>query len=104
MFPAPLDTSDNISGSQEQTRENKLFYTVFVCARCVKYNDSFLRALIQRNIVDPGSGSRDSLESFWKLCLVERCTADQDSFRALNIIYKLIVSCEAVCAIVGDLI
>ena len=104
MFSAPLDTSDNISGSQEQTRENKLLYTVLICARCIKYNDAFLRTLVERDIVDPGSGSGDSLESFRKLCLAERRAADQDSFRVLNIIYKFIVSCEAVCAIVGDLI
>ena len=104
MFSAPFDTSDNISGSQEQTRENKLFYTVFICARCIKYNDSFLRTLVERDIVDPGSGSGDGLESSREFCLVERRAADQDSLRILNIIYKFIVSREAVCAIVGDLI
>ena len=104
MFSAPLDTSDNISGSQEQTRENKLLYTVLICARCIEYDDALLRTLVERDIVDSGSGSRDSLESFRKLRLVERCTADQDSFRVLHVIDKLIVSRQAVCAIVGDLI
>ena len=104
MFSAPFDTSDNISGSQEQTRENKLFYTVLICARCIEYDDAFLRTLVERDIVDSGSGSGNGLESSREFCLVERRTADQDSFRVLNIIYKFIVSCEAVCAIVGDLI
>ena len=104
MFSAPFDTSDNISGSQEQTRENKLLYTVLICARCIEYDDAFLRTLVERDIVDSGSGSGDGLESSREFCLVKRRAADQDSFRVLNIIYKFIVSREAVCAIVGDLI
>ena len=59
MFSAPFDTSDNISGSQEQTRENKLLYTVLICARCIEYDDAFLRTLVERDIVDSGSGSGD---------------------------------------------
>ena len=104
MFSAPFDTSDNISGSQEQTRENKLLYTVLICARCIEYDDALLRTLVERDIVDSGSGSGNGLESSREFCLVERRAADQDSFCVFNIIYKLIVSCEAVCAIVGDLI
>ena len=104
MFSAPFDTSDNISGSQEQTRENKLLYTVLICARCIEYDDAFLRTLVERDIVDSGSGSGDGLESSREFCLVKRRAADQDSFCVLNIIYKFIVSREAVCAIVGDLI
>ena len=104
MFSAPFDTSDNISGSQEQTRENKLLYTVLICARCVEYDDALLRTLVERDIVDSGSGSGDGLESSREFCLVKRRAADQDSFCVLNIIYKFIVSREAVCAIVGDLI
>ena len=104
MFSAPLDTSDNISGSQEQTRENKLLYTVLICARCIEYDDAFLRTLVERDIVDSGSCSGDGLESSREFCLVKRRAADQDSFRVLHIIYKFIVSREAVCAIVGDLI
>ena len=104
MFSAPFDTSDNISGSQEQTRENKLLYTVLICARCIEYDDAFLRTLVERDIVDSGSCSGDGLESSREFCLVKRRAADQDSFRVLNIIYKFIVSREAVCAIVGDLI
>ena len=104
MFPAPPDTTDNVSGCQEQACENKLLYTVLICARCIEYDDAFLRTLVERDIVDSGSGSGDGLESSREFCLVERRAADQDSFRILNIIYKFIVSREAVCAIVGDLI
>ena len=104
MFPAPPDTTDNVSGCQEQACENKLLYTVLICARCIEYDDAFLRTFVERDIVDSGSGSGDGLESSREFCLVERRAADQDSFRVLNIIYKFIVSCEAVCAIVGDLI
>ena len=104
MFPAPPDTTDNVSGCQEQACENKLLYTVLICARCIEYDDAFLRTFVERDIVDSGSGSGNGLESGREFCLVERRAADQDSFRVLNIIYKFIVSCEAVCAIVGDLI
>ena len=76
MFSAPLDTADNIPGGQEQACKHKFLYTVLVRARCVEYNDTFLRALIKRDIVDSGSGSGDSLESSREFCLVERRAAD----------------------------
>ena len=104
MLSAPFHAADDVSGCQEQACKYKLFYTVLICTWCVEYNDSLFRALIERDVVDSGSGSRDRLKSLREFCLMKGCAADHDSFRIFDVIYKCIISCEAVCTVVGDLI
>ena len=90
----PFDSAHNISGSKQHTRNNKLFHTIGIRTRRIKYDDSFFRTLIERNIVDTGARPRDCQQIFRQFHIVHRCTSDQNSIRFRNIIRLLISFAE----------
>ena len=73
----PFDTAYDIAGSQKHTGNDHLLNTVGIRARCIKYNDTFLRAGIQRNIIDTGTGSGYTYQIFRKLQLMHAGASHQ---------------------------
>ena len=72
----PFNTADNIAGCQKHTGENKFLDTIGICTGCVKYDDTFLGAALQRNVVDTSPRSCDCLQIAAKLHIVHGCTSD----------------------------
>ena len=71
----PLDTAHDVTRSQKHSGNYKFLDTVGVRSRCVKYDDSFLRAHIQRNVVDACTGPCDALQVIGKFHFLHICTS-----------------------------
>ena len=61
VFLHPVDAADDIAGSQEHSGDGQLLHAVGIGARRVEYDDPFIRAAVQRDIVYPGSGTGNRL-------------------------------------------
>ena len=82
----PLDTANDISGCKKHTCKYKLFYTVCICSRCVKYNNTLLCIFFNRNIVDTCSCTCNCTNTFGKLHVMHFRTSHKDR---VTLIYSL---------------
>ena len=86
----PLDTTDDIAGSKDHRCYNQLFYTIGISSRCIEYDDSLFRTLLQRNIVDAGAGSRHGGQVIRQLHIVHGGASHQHSLCCIYILHNLI--------------
>ena len=93
----PFDSSDDIPGSQKHSGNNKFLYTVCVRARCVKDDDAFFGAYIDRNIIYARACSRNGLQIITDLHFFHIRAAHYDRIRIRRIcLYKIL--CKFLCA------
>ena len=82
----PLIARQNLTGRHKQRAQNQLLDGVCVRTRRVEYDNTILRALFQRDVVDTGAGTCDALELLRKLDVVQLRRADQNRVVVLNIL------------------
>ena len=92
----PLDTSDNISGSQKHPGQNQLLDPVGIRAWRIKNNNSLIRAAVKRNIIDSRAGAADCQKLARQFHIQHFCAADQYRVRLLKIIRLSVIISEAV--------
>ena len=88
----PVNTSYNISGCQQKSRDHQLFYTICIGTRCIEDCNTLLRAFSKRNIIYSCSCSSDHAELLRQVHVMHDSTSYQHCIRILNFICFCIIS------------
>ena len=82
---APVDGWVHISGCNKHGCDYQFLDAVCVCTRCVEYYNTFLGALVYRNVVHSGSCSCHCKEGCGKLHIVHLEAPEDDSVRICHL-------------------
>ena len=91
LFGNPLDTANDITGCKEHTCKNKFLNTVCIGTRCVKYYDTFLCAVFDRNVIDTCTCTCDYFYALRKFHIMHLCTSYKDGIGSFQFFCFLIV-------------
>ena len=91
LLLAPVDAADYVSGSQQHASQHQLFDTVCIGARCIEYDNTSLRTLVKRNVVDARSGTCNGTQSLRKFQIMHGSTADQNALCLRQVVSHLII-------------
>ena len=101
----PLDTADNVTGSEHKCADSQLLNSVCVSSGGVEYNDTLSCATVNGNVVYSCSRTGNSDHILIEGHIVHSGRADHNSIGVLNlgadVVYSLI---ELICAYLGYLI
>ena len=90
----PLDAAYHVTGRQQHSGYHQLFYAVGVGAGRIEHHHAVLRAFVQGDIVDAGSGPGHREKPPWKLHLMHGRAAHQDALRRFRFFCDLILTAE----------
>ena len=82
---APVDSRVHVSGCKEHRCDNQLLDAVCVCTWCVEYNNTFLGALVYRNVVHSCAGSCHCKEGCGQLHVVHLEASEDYSVRVCHL-------------------
>ena len=100
----PADAAGNIPGGQQHAAEHQLLDGVGVGAGGVEDDDAFLRAAVQRDVVDAGAGAGDGPEPGGEGHFLHVRGADQHAGRLVDGIHQGIAAAEPVGPDGGDIV
>ena len=86
IFLHPFNTSRYITGCQQHTCYHKFFHTIRISTRCIKNHNTFLGTLIQWNIIDARSCTRNGNQTLRQFHIMHRRTSDQDAIGLRHIL------------------
>ena len=92
--PDPFCAAHDVTGRQDQTGDDQLLDGVGVGAGCIEYDNAFLSAALQGDIVDAGAGTGDGSEAGGEGHFLHIGGTDQYACRVVHGIHQAVALAE----------
>ena len=100
----PVDTFHDVTGGQEHTGKDKLLDAVSVGTGSIEHDDTLLRALVNRDIVDTCARAGDRKGLVGEFHSVHGSTSDQNSVCLLYVVGELVLIGEFAQSLFRDIV